>query len=109
MLTEGSGAKPTEADQVKVHYTGKLLDGTVFDSSIQRGEPATFGVTQVIRGWQEVLQLMPVGAKYQVWIPSGLAYGASGAGQMIKPHATLEFEVELLEIIQPDHTEGTEK
>ena len=109
VLTEGSGAKPTEADQVKVHYTGKLLDGTVFDSSIQRGEPATFGVTQVIRGWQEVLQLMPVGAKYQVWIPSGLAYGASGAGQMIKPHATLEFEVELLEIIQPDHTEVTEK
>lgn len=109
VLTEGTGAKPTEADRVKVHYTGKLLDGTVFDSSVQRGEPTTFGVTQVIRGWQEVLQLMPVGAKYQVWIPSELAYGASGAGQMIKPHATLEFEVELLEIIQPERTEDAEK
>ena len=109
VLTEGSGAKPTEADRVKVHYTGKLLDGTVFDSSVQRGEPATFGVTQVIRGWQEVLQLMPAGSKYQVWIPSELAYGASGAGQMIKPHATLEFEVELLEIIRPERTEDTEK
>ncbi len=109
VLTEGTGAKPTEADRVKVHYTGKLLDGTVFDSSVQRGEPATFWVTQVIRGWQEVLQLMPVGAKYQVWIPSELAYGASGVGQMIKPHATLEFEVELLEIIQPERTESTEK
>lgn len=109
VLTEGSGDKPTEADRVKVHYTGKLLDGTVFDSSVQRGEPTTFGVTQVIRGWQEVLQLMPVGAKYLVWIPSELAYGANGAGQMIKPHATLEFEVELLEIIQPERAEDAEK
>jgi FKBP-type peptidyl-prolyl cis-trans isomerase len=99
VLTEGTGAKPTTSDTVKVHYTGKLLDDTVFDSSVQRGEPVTFPVTGVIAGWTEVLQIMPVGSKYQVWIPSGLGYGAQGAGQMIKPNSTLEFEVELLEIV----------
>ncbi len=100
VITEGTGAKPTATDQVKCHYTGKLLDGVVFDSSVQRGEPAVFGVGQVIRGWQEVLQLMPVGSKYQIWVPSDLAYGPSGAGQIIKPNATLEFEIELLEIVK---------
>ncbi len=100
VLTEGTGAKPTASDRVKCHYTGRLLDGTVFDSSVQRGEPAEFDIAQVIPGWQEVLQLMPVGSKFQVWIPSNLAYGAQGAGQVIKPNATLEFEVELLEILK---------
>ncbi|MDR2775819.1 MAG: FKBP-type peptidyl-prolyl cis-trans isomerase [Tannerella sp.] len=98
VLTEGTGLKPTVSDTVKVHYTGKLLDGTVFDSSIERGEPAVFGVTQVIQGWSELLQLMPVGSKYQVWIPSELGYGPHGAGQVIKPNSVLEFEVELLGI-----------
>ncbi len=100
VITEGTGAKPTAKDKVKCHYTGKLLNGEVFDSSVQRGEPATFAVEQVIRGWQEVLQLMPVGSKYQVWVPSDLGYGPNGAGQMIKPNATLEFEVELLDIVK---------
>jgi FKBP-type peptidyl-prolyl cis-trans isomerase len=99
VLTEGTGARPTAEDQVKVHYTGKLLDGTVFDSSVERGEPLTIGAGQVIKGWTEALQIMPVGSKYQVWIPSDLGYGAQGAGQMIKPNSTLEFEVELLEIL----------
>jgi FKBP-type peptidyl-prolyl cis-trans isomerase FkpA/FKBP-type peptidyl-prolyl cis-trans isomerase FklB len=102
VLTEGSGAKPTTTDKVKVHYTGKLLDGTVFDSSVERGEPVTFNVTGVIAGWTEVLQIMPVGSKYQVWIPSELAYGSQGAGQQIKPNSTLEFEVELLEIVKDE-------
>ncbi|MDR1781082.1 MAG: FKBP-type peptidyl-prolyl cis-trans isomerase [Tannerella sp.] len=100
VLTEGTGEKPTEADQVKVHYTGRLLDGTVFDSSVERGEPTTFGLTQVIRGWTEILKIMPVGSKYQVWIPSELAYGSQGAGQDIKSNSVLEFEIELLEIIK---------
>jgi len=100
VLTEGTGPKPTLSDQVKVHYTGKLLNGLVFDSSIERGEPATFGLTQVIRGWTEILQIMPEGSKYQVWIPSDLAYGIQGAGQDIKPNSTLEFEIELLEVIK---------
>ena len=104
VLALGTGAKPAASDQVKVHYTGKLLDGTVFDSSVQRGEPATFGVTQVIKGWQEVLQLMPVGSKYQVWIPSNLGYGEQGAGQTIKPNSALEFEVELLDIVKPENS-----
>jgi FKBP-type peptidyl-prolyl cis-trans isomerase len=97
VLTQGEGEIPTAENQVTVHYTGKLLDGTVFDSSIQRGEPATFGVTQVIPGWTEILQRMPVGSKYQVWIPSELAYGQQGQGP-IKPNSVLEFEIELLEI-----------
>ncbi|MDR1336641.1 MAG: FKBP-type peptidyl-prolyl cis-trans isomerase [Tannerella sp.] len=100
VITEGTGAKPTLEDQVKVHYTGKLLDGTVFDSSIQHGsEPATFGLTGVVAGWTEVLQIMPVGSKYQVWIPSDLAYGPQGRGPTIKPNSVLEFEMELLEIV----------
>jgi len=99
VLKEGNGPKPTSTDQVKVHYTGKFLDGTVFDSSTQRGEPVTFGVTQVIPGWTEGLQIMPTGSKYMFWIPSDLAYGPQGY-QGIKPNSTLEFEVELLEIVK---------
>ncbi|MEC9208913.1 MAG: FKBP-type peptidyl-prolyl cis-trans isomerase [Bacteroidota bacterium] len=98
VLTLGNGAKPTTADQVTVHYHGMLTDGTVFDSSVDRGEPATFGVTQVIRGWTEALQLMSVGDKWKLTIPSNLAYGDQGAGSMIGPGATLIFEVELLGI-----------
>ena len=98
MLTEGDGAKPTAADQVTVHYHGMLTDGTVFDSSVDRGEPAKFGVTQVIPGWVEALQLMSVGDKWKLTIPSNLAYGDKGAGGMIGPNATLVFEVELLGI-----------
>ena len=99
ILTEGSGATPTASDKVKVHYHGTLIDGKVFDSSVNRGEPATFGVTQVISGWVEALQLMPVGSKWKLYIPSELAYGAQGAGQAIAPHAALIFEVELLDIV----------
>jgi FKBP-type peptidyl-prolyl cis-trans isomerase FklB len=99
VITEGSGAKPTSKNQVTVHYTGTLIDGTVFDSSVSRGTPATFGVTQVISGWVEGLQLMSKGAKYKFFIPSNLAYGAQGAGKTIGPNATLIFEVELLEIL----------
>jgi FKBP-type peptidyl-prolyl cis-trans isomerase FklB len=99
VVTAGSGATPKASDQVKVHYHGMLIDGTVFDSSVNRGEPATFGVTQVISGWVEALQLMQVGSKWNLFIPSNLAYGAQGAGQQIGPHTTLVFEVELLDII----------
>ena len=99
VITEGAGATPKATDSVKVHYHGSLLDGTVFDSSVSRGEPATFGVTQVISGWVEALQLMPVGSKWKLFIPSDLAYGAQGAGQSIAPHSTLVFEVDLLEIL----------
>lgn len=100
ILTEGKGAIPKALDQVKVHYHGTLIDGTVFDSSVRRGQPATFGVTQVIAGWVEALQLMPVGSKWKLFIPSNLAYGAQGAGQHIGPHTTLIFEVELLDIVK---------
>ena len=99
ILTEGAGATPTASDNVKVHYHGTLIDGKVFDSSVNRGEPATFGVTQVISGWVEALQLMPVGSKWKLYIPSELAYGAQGAGQAIAPHTALIFEVELLSIV----------
>ena len=99
---EGTGEKPTAADRVKVHYTGTLLDGTKFDSSVDRGEPAEFGVSQVIRGWTEGLQIMPAGSIYIFWIPSDLAYGERGAGQDIKPNSVLKFEVELLEVIKED-------
>jgi FKBP-type peptidyl-prolyl cis-trans isomerase len=99
MTVKGDGPMPKPADVVKVHYEGRLLDGTVFDSSYARNDPATFGVGQVIPGWQEALQLMPVGSKFEVWIPSDLAYGAQGAGGAIGPHETLNFTIELLELI----------
>lgn len=98
VLQEGNGDIPKAKDTVKVHYHGTLIDGTVFDSSVNRGQPATFGVTQVISGWVEALQLMPVGSKWRLFIPSNLAYGAQGAGQHIGPHTTLIFDVELLGI-----------
>ena len=98
VLTTGTGATPTADDQVTVHYHGMLTDGTVFDSSVDRGEPAQFGVTQVIPGWIEALQLMSVGDKWKLTIPSELAYGDRGAGGLIGPGATLVFEVELLGI-----------
>lgn len=98
VLKEGNGPKPTANDQVTVHYTGKLIDGTVFDSSVERGEPATFGVTQVIPGWVEALQMMSVGSKWKLYIPADLAYGERGAGNVIGPYSTLIFEVELLKI-----------
>ncbi|SFD79006.1 FKBP-type peptidyl-prolyl cis-trans isomerase [Spirosoma endophyticum] len=97
---EGTGAKPTATDRVKVHYTGKLLDGKVFDSSVERGQPAEFGVSEVIKGWTEALQLMPVGSKWKLYIPSDLAYGDRGAGADIKPGSTLVFDVELLDIVK---------
>ncbi len=100
IITETIGQKPVATDKVKVHYHGTLIDGTVFDSSVRRGEPATFGVTQVIQGWVEALQLMPVGSKWKLYIPYNLAYGENGAGQMIAPYSTLIFEVELLEIVK---------
>lgn len=99
IITKGEGVTPKASDTVKVHYHGQLIDGTVFDSSVKRGEPASFGVTQVISGWVEALQLMPVGSKWKLYIPSDLAYGAQGAGQAIAPHSTLIFEVELLDIV----------
>lgn len=98
VLTAGSGPKPAASDRVTVHYTGTLVDGTVFDSSVDRGEPATFGVTQVIQGWVEGLQLMPLGSKWKFFIPYELGYGERGAGGVIGPFATLIFEVELLKI-----------
>ena len=99
ILTEGTGATPASTDQVEVHYTGKL-DGTVFDSSVDRGIPATFGVTQVIPGWVEALQMMKAGSKWRLFIPSNLAYGPNGApGSPIGPNSTLIFDVELLKVI----------
>jgi FKBP-type peptidyl-prolyl cis-trans isomerase len=97
-LTTGSGAKPTPSNRVKVHYHGTLIDGTVFDSSYERGEPIVFPVTGVISGWVEGLQLMNVGSKFELVIPSDLAYGANGSGPAIGPDATLIFQVELLDI-----------
>ena len=98
VINQGSGEKPKATDTVDVHYEGSLIDGTVFDSSIKRGEPATFPVNGVIQGWQEALQLMEVGTKWQVFIPSELAYGEQGAGGAIGPNETLIFEMELLAI-----------
>lgn len=98
VLKPGTGAKPKATDKVTVHYHGTLLDGSIFDSSVNRGQPATFGVTQVIQGWVEGLQLMPLGAKYKFFIPYELGYGDQGAGEDIGPYSTLVFEVELLKI-----------
>lgn len=95
---EGDGAQPSASDEVTVHYTGKLLNGTVFDSSVNRGEPATFPLNRVIPGWTEGVQLMKEGAKYTFFIPSDLAYGAGGVPNVIPPHSTLIFEVELIKV-----------
>lgn len=100
VIKEGTGEKPKASDRVKVHYKGTLIDGTKFDSSYDRGQPATFGVSQVIKGWTEGLQLMKEGAKWELYIPYNLGYGARGAGQDIKPFSTLIFEVELIEIVE---------
>lgn len=99
---EGDGAQPKADDTVKVHYTGKLIDGTVFDSSVERGEPVTFKVQEVIPGWIEGLQLMKIGGKYTFYIPSKLGYGEFGAGPSIPPNSVLIFDVELLDIIKED-------
>lgn len=98
VLQSGEGKKPGATDKVTVHYHGTLIDGTVFDSSVERGQPATFGVNQVISGWTEALQLMPEGSKWKLYIPSDLAYGPRGAGPKIGPYSTLVFEVELLKV-----------
>ena len=99
VITEGNGKKPSATDRVKCHYEGTLIDGTLFDSSIKRGQPAVFGVNQVIKGWVEALQLMREGSKWRLFIPSELGYGAQQAGEMIPPHSTLIFEVELIEVL----------
>ncbi|MDR1336640.1 MAG: FKBP-type peptidyl-prolyl cis-trans isomerase [Tannerella sp.] len=99
VLKKGNGAKPKASDQIRCHYHGTLINGAVFDSSVQRGEPAVFGVSQVIPGWVEALQQMETGARWRLFIPSELAYGSQGAGQMIEPDSTLIFDVELLDII----------
>ena len=98
ILKESDGPKPSLTDKVKCHYHGTLIDGTVFDSSVRRGQPAVFGVNQVIKGWVEALQLMSVGSKWRLFIPSELAYGEQGAGKDIQPNSTLIFDVELLGI-----------
>lgn len=99
VLTAGNGKSPKATDRVRCHYEGTLIDGTLFDSSIKRGQPAVFGVNQVIPGWIEALQLMSEGAKWRLYIPSELGYGAQGAGEMIPPHSTLIFDVELIEVL----------
>lgn len=99
VITEGNGKKPGATDKVKCHYEGTLIDGTLFDSSIKRGQPAVFGVNQVIKGWVEALQLMSEGSKWRLFIPSELGYGAQQAGEMIPPHSTLIFDVELIEVL----------
>lgn len=99
VITQGEGPIPSRQDRVRVHYTGKLIDGSVFDSSVARGEPAEFPVSGVIPGWIEALTLMPVGSKWELVIPQNLAYGERGAGASIPPFSTLIFEVELLEIL----------
>ena len=99
VINEGNGEKPALTDQVKCHYEGRLINGAVFDSSYRRNEPATFPVNGVIKGWVEALQMMPAGSKWELFIPSELAYGPQGAGQLIGPNETLIFDVELLEIV----------
>lgn len=100
VVKEGTGAQPTAEDEVTVHYTGKLVSGQVFDSSVNRGEPATFPLNRVIPGWTEGVQLMKEGAKYTFFIPSDLAYGAQGVPNAIPPHSTLIFEVELIKVVK---------
>jgi FKBP-type peptidyl-prolyl cis-trans isomerase FklB len=100
ILKEGNGPKPKATDKVTTHYHGTLIDGTIFDSSVQRGQPATFPVNGVIQGWVEALQLMPVGSKWRLFVPSNLAYGEQGAGKQILPNSTLIFDVELISIEQ---------
>lgn len=99
VIKEGNGKKPSATDRVQCHYEGTLIDGTVFDSSIKRGEPAVFGVNQVIRGWVEALQLMKEGAKWRLYIPYNMAYGENGAGEMIPPYSALIFDVELIKVL----------
>jgi FKBP-type peptidyl-prolyl cis-trans isomerase FklB len=99
ILKKGNGQKPQESDRVKCHYEGTLIDGKIFDSSIRKGQPAIFGLTQVIPGWTEALQLMPVGSKWRLFLPSDLAYGNRQTGELIGPNSTLIFDVELLEIV----------
>ena len=99
VLEKGEGTIPARQDQVRVHYTGRLVDGTVFDSSVERGQPAEFPVNGVIPGWIEALTMMPVGSKWQLYIPHNLAYGERGAGAAIPPYSALVFDVELLEIL----------
>ena len=96
---EGNGKKPSATDRVQCHYEGTLIDGTIFDSSIKRGEPAVFGVNQVIKGWVEALQLMQEGAKWRLYIPYDMAYGEHGAGEMIPPYSALIFDVELIKVL----------
>jgi FKBP-type peptidyl-prolyl cis-trans isomerase len=100
VIKMGNGVKPTPTDVVKVHYTGTLIDGTKFDSSIDRNEPAEFQVNGVIKGWIEALQLMPVGSKFMLFIPESLAYAGNGAGSVIPPYSALVFEVELIDIVK---------
>lgn len=100
ILKAGDGPKPQATDRVNVHYHGTLLNGKVFDSSVERGQPITFGVQEVIKGWTEALQLMPVGSKWRIFIPSNLAYGEQGAGGDIGPNEALIFDVELLGIVK---------
>lgn len=104
ILKAGTGAKPKLNDKVRVHYAGTLIDGTEFDNSLKRGQPLDIEVSGVIKGWTEALQLMPVGSKWRLFIPSSLAYGNRPAGQVIKAGSTLIFDVELLDIVKPDTT-----
>ena len=99
VINEGNGKKPSATDRVQCHYEGTLIDGTIFDSSIKRGEPAVFGVNQVIKGWVEALQLMQEGAKWRLYIPYDMAYGEHGAGEMIPPFSALVFDVELIKVL----------
>ncbi|MDR2628080.1 MAG: FKBP-type peptidyl-prolyl cis-trans isomerase, partial [Dysgonamonadaceae bacterium] len=109
VIKEGTGEKPDSTSTVKVHYVGTLADGTEFDSSVKRGEPTTFRVDQVIKGWTEGLLLMPVGSKYTLYVPSELGYGDRGAGGKIKGNSALIFEVELLEIVKPEAETSADK
>lgn len=99
VLVAGNGKKPKATDRVRCHYEGTLIDGTLFDSSVRRGEPAVFGVSQVIAGWVEALQLMGEGSKWRLYIPQDMAYGAHGAGENIPPYSALIFDVELIEVL----------